>query len=110
MGQRKRCGKEKNASLSFPWMRLVSARQFLLWAHCSDLKVASLWESRGGNHCALICWHGHLIINYGWAGSWGAAHQRPGQGILDEACLPLQNNSANSLKQNEKPQALMEAS
>lgn len=38
-----------------------------------------------------------------------AAPQRLRQGILNHACLPLQNNPANSLKQNEKPQALMEA-
>lgn len=39
----------------------------------------------------------------------GGAHQRLRQGILEEACLPLRSNPANSLKQNEKPQALMEA-
>lgn len=38
------------------------------WAHCSDVKIASLWGSRGGvgNHCALICWLGRAFDNKLW--------------------------------------------
>lgn len=55
------------------------------WAHCSHIKVASLWGSRGGvgNHRALICWLGHLIINHGCAGTQGPTHQPTEAGYLE---------------------------
>lgn len=82
------------------------------WAHCSDTKVASLWGSRRGigNHCALICWCGHLMINYGCAATQGPTHQPLRLGVRDEARLPLPNNPANSLplKQNEESEVRVE--
>lgn len=99
----------ENTGLSLPWMGLVSVFRLLLWAHCSDLKVTSLWDSRGGSHYALICWHGHLMINYGCAGSWGAAHQRLRRGILMRPAFLFRITLLAALKQDEKPQALMEA-
>lgn len=64
------------------------------WAHCSDIKVASLWGRRGG----LVGWLGHLIINYGGAGPEDPpTSPRRLPGIQDKGRLPLQNNHTHSL-------------
>lgn len=59
-------------------------------AHCSDTKAASPWGSRRGvgDLCALICWLGHWIINYGCAGNGGPSHRHQRLGIQDEASFP----------------------
>lgn len=70
------------------------------WAPCSDIKVASLWGRRGGlgNHRALVCWLGHLIIDYGGAGPEDPpTSPRRLPGIQDEGRLPLHSNHTHSL-------------
>lgn len=69
---------KRQASLCLEWALCLSLGSFP--GHIVlILEVASLWNGRRGNHCALICWHEHLMINYGCA---GGAHQRLRKGIL----------------------------
>lgn len=46
------------------------------------------------------------MINYGCAGSWGGRPLDVEEGYSNEPCLPLQNNPASPLKQDEKASGL----